>query len=119
MLILSNGGKSASLSINKLAVDSERLWPTAADSPSRLRPSPTERRRAPINGNGKASITRVPERVLLFRVASGTEWERAGVTGATVTAMIVRGLIERDAAAHLTLTSQGRAAFKALITNGC
>jgi hypothetical protein len=34
----------------------------------------------------------VPERVLLFCVASGTEWERAGVVGATVTAMIVRGL---------------------------
>jgi hypothetical protein len=39
----------------------------------------------------------VPERVLLFCVASGTEWERAGVTGATVTATIVRGLVERDA----------------------
>jgi hypothetical protein len=31
----------------------------------------------------------VPKRILLFCVASGTEWERAGVTGATVTAMIV------------------------------
>jgi hypothetical protein len=55
------------------------------------------------------------ERVLLFCVASATEWERAGVTGATVTAMIVRGLVERDTANKLTLTVQGRAALKALI----
>jgi hypothetical protein len=46
----------------------------------------------------------VPERVLLFCVASGAEWERAGITGATVTAMIVRGLIERDAANRLALS---------------
>jgi hypothetical protein len=39
----------------------------------------------------------VPERVLLFCVASGTEWERAGVTGATVTVMIVRGLLRQGA----------------------
>jgi hypothetical protein len=47
-----------------------------------------------------------PERVPLFCVASDTEWERAGITGATVTAMIVRGLIERDAANRLALTEQ-------------
>jgi hypothetical protein len=35
----------------------------------------------------------IPERILLFCVASGTEWERAGITGANVTAMVVRGLI--------------------------
>jgi hypothetical protein len=57
----------------------------------------------------------VPERVLLFCVASGTEWERAGVTGATVTAMIVRGLVERDTGNRLTLTEQGRATLMALI----
>jgi hypothetical protein len=34
-----------------------------------------------------------PERILLFCIASGTEWAQAGVTGATVTAMVVRGLI--------------------------
>ena len=33
----------------------------------------------------------VPEKVLLFCVASGTEWARAGVTGATATAMVVKG----------------------------
>jgi hypothetical protein len=36
-----------------------------------------------------------PERILLFCLASGTEWAEAGVTGATVTSMLVRGLVDR------------------------
>jgi hypothetical protein len=56
----------------------------------------------------------VQERVLLFCVASGTEWARAGVTGATATAMVVRGLIERDSADELTLTKDGRAVLEVL-----
>jgi hypothetical protein len=58
----------------------------------------------------------VPERVLLFCVASGTEWARAGVIGATATAMVVRGLIERDSADELTLTKDGRAVLEALLS---
>jgi hypothetical protein len=58
----------------------------------------------------------VSERVLLFCVASGTEWARAGVTGATATAMVVRGLIERDSADELTLTKDGRAVLEALLS---
>jgi hypothetical protein len=61
---------------------------------------------------------KVPERVLLFCVASGTDWEHAGIVGATVTAMVVRGMIERDAAGRLTLTPQGRAAFDGLLAKG-
>ena len=57
----------------------------------------------------------VPERVLLFCVASGTEWAEAGVTGATATAMLVRGLIERDASDRLTLTKDGRSVLAALL----
>jgi hypothetical protein len=57
----------------------------------------------------------VPERVLLFCVASGTEWARAGVTGATATAMVVRGLIERDAGDQLRLTKEGHAVLDALL----
>jgi hypothetical protein len=57
----------------------------------------------------------VPERVLLFCLASGTEWAEAGITGATVTAMVVRGLVERDSAARLTLTRDGRAVLDALL----
>jgi hypothetical protein len=57
----------------------------------------------------------VPERVLLFCIASGTEWERAGITGAVVTFMIVRGLVQRDPVGRLSLTKEGRAVFQALI----
>ena len=57
----------------------------------------------------------MPERILLFCVASGTEWDRAGVTGATVTVLVVRGLIERDAGGRLVLTKQGRAVLDAMI----
>jgi hypothetical protein len=57
----------------------------------------------------------VPERVLLFCLASGTEWAHAGVTGATATAMLVRGLVERDASGRLELTPHGRATLDALL----
>jgi hypothetical protein len=57
----------------------------------------------------------VSERVLLFCVASGTDWERAGITGPMVTAMIVRGLIQRSPGGQLSLTKKGRAAFQELI----
>ena len=43
----------------------------------------------------------IPERILLFCVASDTDWEHAGITGTTVTAMIVRGLIQRDPAGRV------------------
>jgi hypothetical protein len=52
---------------------------------------------------------------LLFCVASGTEWESAGVTGATVTVLVVRGLIERDAGGRLVLRKQGGAVLDAMI----
>jgi hypothetical protein len=57
----------------------------------------------------------VAERVLLFCVASSTDWAKAGVTDDTVTIMVGRGFIERDAAPRLTLTPQGRAALAALL----
>jgi hypothetical protein len=51
--------------------------------------------------------------VLLFCLASGTEWAEAGITGATVTAMVVRGLVDRDSVARLVLTRAGRAVLDA------
>jgi putative ABC transport system substrate-binding protein len=45
----------------------------------------------------------------LFCIAPGTEWARAGITGATATAMVVKGLIERDSGDELTLTKDDRA----------
>jgi hypothetical protein len=62
-----------------------------------------------------ATELNVPERVLLFCLASGTEWAQAGVTGATTTMMLVRGLVERDSAGGLKMTPQGREVFKVLI----
>jgi hypothetical protein len=56
-----------------------------------------------------AAALTVQKRVLLFCLASGTEWAQAGVTGATATAMLVRGLVDRDASGRLALTPQGRA----------
>ena len=34
-----------------------------------------------------AAVLSVPERMLLFCIASDTDWQKAGVTGATITAM--------------------------------
>jgi hypothetical protein len=69
----------------------------------------------PDSADVQATALSVPERVLLFCVASKTEWVRAGVTGATVTTMTVKGLVDRDDAGELTLTKQGRAVLAALL----
>jgi hypothetical protein len=53
---------------------------------------------------------RLSERVLQFCVASKTEWERAGITGAMVTAMVIKGLIAREPTGGLYLTKDGRGA---------
>jgi hypothetical protein len=57
----------------------------------------------------------VRERVLLFCAASGTDWKRAGVIDETATAMIVKGLIVRNAIGRLKLTDRGRTALLALL----
>jgi hypothetical protein len=64
--------------------------------------------------NVAASLT-VPERLLLFCIASDTNWQKAGISGETVTVLGVKRLVERDPAGHLSLTSQGRAALGALL----
>jgi helix-turn-helix resolvase-like protein len=52
----------------------------------------------------------VPERVLLFCLTSGTDWERAGVTHATPQHLLLRGLIDRASTpARFKLTPLGRA----------
>ena len=55
------------------------------------------------------------ERVLLLCVASSTDWQRAGVASETVTGMIVKGLIFRDAVGRLALTDRGRAVLRAML----
>jgi hypothetical protein len=56
----------------------------------------------------------VPERLLLFCLASGTDWAKAGVPAITVQHLLVRNLVKRDNATHLALTEQGRAVLTAL-----
>jgi hypothetical protein len=63
-----------------------------------------------------AAALTVPERLLLFCLASGTDWQAASVTHATAQHMMVRGLIERDqATSRFVLTEQGRAVLAALL----
>jgi len=50
----------------------------------------------------------VPERVLLFCLASGTPWEQAGVTHATPQHLLLRGLIDRDHGARFKLSPLGK-----------
>ena len=63
-----------------------------------------------------AAALTVPERVLLFCLASGTDWRRAGVTHSTAQQMLVRGLVDREGTADsYVLTDQGRAVLAALL----
>jgi hypothetical protein len=64
-----------------------------------------------------ASDLRVPERIVLFCLASGTDWERAYVTHATAQHLLVRGLIDRDPGpARFKLTPLGRDVLAAATT---
>ena len=66
-----------------------------------------------------AAALTVPERLLLFCYASGTDWQAASITHATAQHMMVRGLIERDqAATRYMLTEQGRAVLAAMLEGG-
>jgi hypothetical protein len=69
----------------------------------------------PDNPEAQAASLSIPERLLLFCVASRTDWERAGIAGAVITAMVIKGLIERDVAGNLYLAKQGRAVLAALL----
>ena len=41
--------------------------------------------------------------------------EHAGITGESVTAMVVKGMIVRDAVGEITLTERGHAVLRALL----
>jgi len=82
-----------------------------SETPSTLR----EALRQPEN---VAAGLSVPERLLLFCIASHTDWQKAGVTGTTVTAMMVRWLIERNGGRRLSLTNEGREVLAALLLGG-
>jgi hypothetical protein len=59
-----------------------------------------------------AVALRVSERMLLFCVASNTDWKHSAIPGEIVTTMVVKGLIDRDAGGALTLTDRGRAVLR-------
>ena len=69
----------------------------------------------PYSAAVQAAALSVPERVLLFCVASGTDWERAGITDTMVTATVIKGLIAREPTGGLYLTKEGRAVLAALL----
>jgi predicted transcriptional regulator len=62
-----------------------------------------------------AATLRVSERLLLFCVASNTDWKHTTILGEIVTTLVVKGLIERDAGEHVTLTDRGRAVLRAML----
>jgi hypothetical protein len=90
---------------------------TSASARDVIRSAGMSKRPAKARADAAPALS-IPERILLFCVASGTDWEHAGVTGATVTATIVRGLIQRDPAGRLWLTKEGRAILAALAKGG-
>jgi hypothetical protein len=71
--------------------------------------------KTPTTESIAASLT-VSERLLLFCIATDTDWAAAGITGATARMMQVKSLIERDqAATHFVLTEQGQAVLAAML----
>ena len=59
----------------------------------------------------QADALSMTERILLFCVGSHTSWERTAVTRATITSLIITGLIQCDPAGTLRLTKEGRASL--------
>jgi len=58
----------------------------------------------------------VPERILLFCLASDTDWRTAGVTHTTAEHLHVRGMIGRDrTGTRYVLSDQGRAVLAAFL----
>lgn len=67
----------------------------------------------PTSASTIAAELTTPERILLFCLASGTQ--RARITQAKIPRTLVHGLVERDTVGRLSLTTEGRAVFDALI----
>ena len=64
-----------------------------------------------------ASDLTARERVLLLCIASGMEWQKAGVPGETVIDMIEKGLIVDHPFDRLALTIRGRAMLKTMLSS--
>jgi hypothetical protein len=71
------------------------------------------------NPENLAAGLSVPERTLLFCIASGTDWQNnADVTRATVAATMLKGLVERNASGQLTLSGEGNSTVGVLLKGG-
>jgi len=70
--------------------------------------------KAPTTDTIAAGLT-VPERVLLFCLASDTDWVKAGIPHSTVQHLFIRNLVDHDHATKFVLTEQGRAVLAALL----
>jgi hypothetical protein len=57
----------------------------------------------------------VPERILLFCLASDTDWRNAGIAHTTAQRLLVRALIGRDRADALRSNRSGSAVLAALL----
>ena len=57
----------------------------------------------------------VPERLLLFCIASGTNPREAGITNQTIELLVIRGLIRRNDRG-LVLTALGNATIEVLLS---
>jgi hypothetical protein len=62
-----------------------------------------------------AAALSVRERVMLFCIASATDWLLARITEETGFALLEKGLIQRDTTGRLSLTDRGRAVLRAML----
>jgi hypothetical protein len=62
-----------------------------------------------------AAALTVSARLLLFCLASDTDWQGASIAYATAQQMMLRGLIESPAASRFALTDEGRAVLAAML----
>jgi hypothetical protein len=53
--------------------------------------------------------------MLLFCIASNTDWKHPAFPGEIVTTMVIKGLIDCDAAGGLSQTDRERAALRAML----
>jgi hypothetical protein len=88
----------------------QKMSPRSSENPTNSGSPPPQ----PKLARRKPTRSASPARLLLFCVTSRIEWERAGITRATVTTTVVRGL-ERDVTGGLTITRQGRAVLAVLL----
>ena len=71
----------------------------------------------PSKRDDPAADLTVSERILLFCLASNTDWIRAGIAPSIAQAMTIKNYVVRDSAGKLALTDKGREAFYALIAS--